>query len=79
MDLSLVTRNKEQMSEKSETESVPCNSSCTHCIRDGSSAVATSKLERFVIIVNGWKPLTIITKCSILDITAALNPSLPEY
>ena len=53
MDLSLVTRNKEQMSEKSETESVPCNSSCTHCIRDGSNAVATSKLERFVIIVNG--------------------------
>ena len=25
-----------------------------------------TKMERFVIIVNGWKPLTIITKRSIL-------------
>ena len=29
--------------------------------RGGSRAAATSKIERFVIIVNGWKPLTIIT------------------
>ena len=29
--------------------------------RRGSSA-ATFKIECFVIIVNGWKPLTIITK-----------------
>ena len=36
----------------------------------------TSKMERFVIIVNGWKPLTIIAKRSILDIAAALNPPL---
>ena len=36
----------------------------------------TSKMERFVIIVNGWKPLTIITKRSILDVAAALDPSL---
>ena len=35
--------------------------------RGGSRAAATSKIERFVIIVNGWKPLTIITKRSILD------------
>ena len=33
-------------------------------------------MERFVIIVNGWKPLTITTKHSILDIAAALDPSL---
>ena len=34
---------------------------------NGSRTAATSKIERFVIIVNGWKPLTIITKRSILD------------
>ena len=44
--------------------------------RGGSRAVATSKMERFVIIVNGWKPLTIITKRSILDVAAALDPPL---
>ena len=37
---------------------------------------ATSKMERFVIIVNGWKLLTIITKGSILDVVADLNPPL---
>ena len=31
-------------------------------IRGGSKAPATSKMERFVIIVNGFQPLTIITK-----------------
>ena len=29
-------------------------------------------MEHFVIIVNGWKPLTIITKSSILDVAAVL-------
>ena len=33
-------------------------------------------MEHFVIIVNGWKPLTIITKSSILDVAAALDPPL---
>ena len=37
---------------------------------------ATSKMERFLIIVNGWKPLIIITKRSILDVAAALDPPL---
>ena len=41
--------------------------------RDGSRAAATSKMECFVIIVNGWKPLNIITKYSILDVAAALG------
>ena len=45
-------------------------------IRDGSRTAATSKMEHFVIIVNGWKPLTIITKCSILDVAAVLDPPL---
>ena len=39
-------------------------------------ADATSKMKRFVIIVNGCKPLTIITKHSTLDVAAALDPSL---
>ena len=41
-----------------------------------SRAAATSKMESFVIIVNGWKPLTVMTKHSILDVTAALDPPL---
>ena len=44
--------------------------------RSGSRTAATSKMERFVIIVNGWKPLTIITKCSILDVAVVLDPPL---
>ena len=36
------------------------------CNRGGSKASATSKMEHFVIIVNGRKPLTIIAKQSIL-------------
>ena len=48
---------------------------CTSA-RSGSRAAATSKMERFVIIVNGWKLLTIITKHSILDVAAALDPPL---
>ena len=42
--------------------------------RGGSRTAATSKMERFVIIVNGWKPLTIITKRSILNVAAVLDP-----
>ena len=44
--------------------------------RGGSRTAATSKMERFVVIVNGWKPLTIITKRSILDVAAVLDPPL---
>ena len=44
--------------------------------RGGSRAAATSKMECFVIIVNGFQPLTIITKHSILDVAAALDPPL---
>ena len=44
--------------------------------RGGSRVAATSKMELFVIIVNGWKPLTIVTKSSILDVAAALDPPL---
>ena len=45
-------------------------------VRGGSRAAAISKMEHFVIIVNDWKPLTIITKRSTLDGGAALDPLL---
>ena len=45
-------------------------------IRGGSRAAATSKMECFVIIVNNFQPLTIITKRSILDVLTVLDPSL---
>ena len=55
-------------------------------IRGGSRAAATSKMEHFVKIVNGFQPLTIITKRfqpltiitkrSILDVAAVLDPPL---
>ena len=38
-----------------------------------SRTAAASKMGRFVIIVNGWKPLTIITKRFILDVAAVLD------
>ena len=44
--------------------------------RGGSRTAATSRMELFVIIVNDFQPLTIITKCSILDVAPALDPPL---
>ena len=41
--------------------------------RGGSRTTATSKMERLVIILNDWKPLTTITKRSILDVAAVLD------
>ena len=39
---------------------------------------ATSKMELFVIIVNVFHPLTIIRKCSFLDVATALDqPPIP--
>ena len=31
-------------------------------------------MEHFGIIINGWKPVTIIAKHSILDVAAVLDP-----
>ena len=42
--------------------------------RGGSRADATSKMEHLVTIVNGCKPLFVITKRSILDVAAVLDP-----
>ena len=44
--------------------------------KDGSRTAATSKMELFVIIVNGFQPLNITTNGSILDVAAVLNPLL---
>ena len=45
-------------------------------IRGGSRTAATSKFKHFVIIVNGFQPLTIITKSSILNVAVILDPPL---
>ena len=47
-----------------------------YLIRGGSRTAATSKMELFVIIVNGFQPLTIITESSTLDVAAVLDPLL---
>ena len=45
-------------------------------VRDGSKTVPTSEMELSVIIVSGFQPLIIITKSSILDVAAVLDPPL---
>ena len=40
----------------------------------GSRTSVTFKMELFVIIVNGFQPLTVTTKSSILDVAAVLDP-----
>ena len=47
-----------------------------HIFRGGFRTAATSKMDRFVIIVNGFQPLTITTKRSILDVAAVLDSHL---
>ena len=42
-------------------------------VRGGSRTATKSKMERFVIIVNDFWPLTIITKRSILDVAVVLD------
>ena len=44
--------------------------------RGGKRTAATSKMECFVIIANGWKSLTIITKYSTWHVTTVLDPAL---
>ena len=40
---------------------------------------ATSKIELFVTSVNGFQPLTNVTKDSILDVTGVLDPYLNAF
>ena len=58
------------------TSILASNDSVITIIKGGSKAATISKMERFVIIVNGFQPLTIITKRSILDVAAPLDPPL---
>ena len=44
--------------------------------RGGPRTAATAKMEVFVIIVNGFQPLTIITKCFIFDVAVVPDPPL---
>ena len=44
--------------------------------KDGSRTIEISKMERFLIIVGSFQALTIITKRSILDVAAVLDPPL---
>ena len=53
-------------------ETIFCKFGVKSC-RDVSRIPATFKMERFVIIVNGWKPLTIVTKSFILDVATVLD------
>ena len=53
-----------------------CSDPLVAKLRGGSRTAETSKMESFVIIANGFQLLTIITKCSILDVAAVLDPSL---
>ena len=49
-----------------------------YLFRGGSRTAATAKMELLVIIVNGFQPLTIILKSSILAVTAVLDPPLQK-
>ena len=46
--------------------------------RGGSRTAATSKVELFVIRVNGFQPLTIITKSSTVNVAAVLDSLLTK-
>ena len=69
---------KDEIIERFE-EKLTAQNQKTVDFRGGSGTAGTSKMEHFVIIVNGWKPLTIITKSSTLDVAAVLYPPLDLY
>ena len=48
-------------------------------LRGGPRTVTTSKVELFVIIVNGWKSVTIITISFTLDFAAVLDPPASTF
>ena len=55
---------------------MPHKGNCTFNFRGGSRAAATSKMVSFVIIVNSFQLLNIITKSSILEVAVILDPCL---
>ena len=51
---------------------------CLTGVREIPGTPAASKIELFVILVNGLHPLTNVTKNSILDVAGALDTPLNE-
>ena len=51
---------------------------CVTRVREVHETDATSKLEMFVILVNGLQPPTNITKNSIFDVAVVLDTPLNE-
>ena len=49
---------------------------CVVIYKGGSRTASTPKMERYVIVVNGFQSLSIITKRSIFDVAAVLDPHL---
>ena len=66
----------EHLSAAASKQKICYTENNTSIITGGSRTTAASKMEHFVIMVNGWKPLTIITKSSILDVAAVPDPRL---
>ena len=56
-----------------------CGDHSSKNTRCGCRTAATSKVELFVILVNGFQPLTIITKSSALEVPAVLDSPLNTY
>ena len=79
MQLNIISKPKEALyirRNNSKVDSIDRGRIIIAYFRGGSKTAATSKMERLVIIVNGFQPLTIITKRSILDVAAVLDPPL---
>ena len=53
-----------------------CHISVRSSFSGGSRTAATSEMEHFVTLVNGFQPATIVAKRSILDAAAIHDPSL---
>ena len=51
---------------------------CLTDVREVPGTPAASKMELFVILVNGLQPLTNVTKNSILEVAGVLNTPLNE-
>ena len=74
----MVGRNKHFCSSTTTTETNKVSMNFRSVIRGVSRTAATSKIELFVIIVNGFQRLTIITMCSIMDVAVDLDPPLKK-
>ena len=71
-----LSRNSFLVSCPTEIMSFTTIPSFEYACRGGSRTAATFKMEPFMITVNGFQPLIIITKCSILNVAVILDPPL---